>query len=237
VSNKFYRTGEQRGARVADLFGAIAPRYDLINDIQSLGLHRHWKNMLVRMVDVKAGAKALDLCCGTGDIAFALTRAGAEVIGLDFSPAMLEVARGRAQRTGSATQFIAGDAQHIPFEDATFDIVTVGYGLRNLSSWERGLEEMYRVAKPGGRILSLDFGKPESRLWRGIYFAYLKMAVPIMGKIFCNDFEAYAYILESLKVYPGQRAVTEKLKSLSCRQVVQRDLIGGAMSLNFAEKS
>jgi demethylmenaquinone methyltransferase/2-methoxy-6-polyprenyl-1,4-benzoquinol methylase len=237
VTNKFYQSGEQRAARVADLFGAIAPRYDLINDLQSLGLHRHWKKLLVRMAGVKSGEKALDLCCGTGDIAFALNGAGAEVIGLDFSPAMLEVARARGRQGGRTVQFIVGDAMQIPFEDNRFDIVSIGYGLRNLSSWARGLEEMVRVLRPGGRLLALDFGKPESGLWRRIYFAYLRMVVPLFGKVFCNDSETYAYILESLKVYPGQRAVAEKLKSLHCCEVVTRDLLGGAMSIHFARKS
>jgi demethylmenaquinone methyltransferase/2-methoxy-6-polyprenyl-1,4-benzoquinol methylase len=236
VSNKFYQAGEQRGARVADLFGAIATRYDLINDLQSLGLHRCWKKRLVKMAGVKPGEKALDLCCGTGDIAFALARAGAEVKGLDFSPAMLAVARDRGQRAGSAAQFSAGDALEIPFGDSMFDIVTVGYGLRNLSSWERGLEEMARVARPGGRLLALDFGKPESRLWRWIYFGYLRKVVPLFGRVFCRDSDTHAYILESLEFYPGQRGVAEKLKSMNCRDVATRNFLGGAMSIHFARK-
>jgi demethylmenaquinone methyltransferase/2-methoxy-6-polyprenyl-1,4-benzoquinol methylase len=237
VSNKFYQTGEQRGERVADLFGAIATRYDLINDLQSLGLHRRWKNLLVRMAAVQLGNKALDLCCGTGDISFALERAGAAVAGLDFSPAMLEVARERGRRAGSAVQFAAGDALKIPFGDSMFDIVTIGYGLRNLASWERGLEEMARVARPGGRLLALDFGKPDFGLWRVLYFSYLRTAVPLLGRIFCHDSETYGYILESLQHYPGQRVIAEKLKSMNCRDVVTRNLLGGAMSLHSARKA
>jgi demethylmenaquinone methyltransferase/2-methoxy-6-polyprenyl-1,4-benzoquinol methylase len=236
VSNKFYQPGEQRSARVANLFGAIAARYDLINDLQSLGLHRRWKKRLVKMAGVKPGEKSLDLCCGTGDIAFALNRAGAEVVGLDFSPPMLAVARERASRAGSAVQFVAGDALNIPFGDEQFDIVTIGYGLRNLASWERGLEEMARVARPGGRLLALDFGKPEFWLWRRLYFGYLRGVVPLFGRIFCHDSDTHAYILESLQVYPGQRGVAEKLKAMNCRDVVTRNLLGGAMSIHFARK-
>ncbi len=236
MSNKFYQTGEQRGARVADLFGAIATRYDLINDLQSLGLHRRWKRRLVKMAGVKAGEKALDLCCGTGDIAFALNRAGAEVVGLDFSPAMLAVARERGRRAGSSAQFASGDALKTPYGDSMFDIVTIGYGLRNLASWERGLEEMVRVARPGGRLLVLDFGKPEFWLWRRVYFGYLRNVVPMFGAIFCHDADTHAYILESLELYPGQRGVAEKLKTLNCSDVVTRNLLGGAMSLHFARK-
>jgi demethylmenaquinone methyltransferase/2-methoxy-6-polyprenyl-1,4-benzoquinol methylase len=236
VSNKFYQTGGQRGARVADLFAVIAARYDLINDLQSLGLHRRWKNLLVKMAAVEPGNKALDLCCGTGDIAFALERAGAEVVGLDFSSAMLAVARERGQRASSAVQFLEGDALKIPFGDSMFDIVTVGYGLRNLASWERGLEEMARVARPGGRLLVLDFGKPQSRLWRGLYFTYLRTVVPLLGKVLCHDSDTHAYILESLRDYPAQRGIAEKLKSMNCRDVLTRNLLGGAMSIHSARK-
>ncbi len=236
MSNKFYQTGEQRGARVADLFGAIATRYDLINDLQSLGLHRRWKKRVVKMAGIKPGEKALDLCCGTGDIAFGLNRAGAEVTGLDFSAPMLAVARVRAERDGSATQFVTGDAMNIPFGDAMFDVVTVGYGLRNLASWERGLEEMIRVARPGGRLLALEFGKPDFPPWRWLYFGYLRRIVPVLGRIFCHDSDTHAYILESLQNYPGQRGVAEKLKALNCRDVVTRNLMGGAMSIHLARK-
>ncbi len=128
------------------MFGGLAPRYDLINDLQSLGLHRHWKELLARMAAVKPVQKALDVCCGTGDIAFALQRAGAEVVGSDFSPAMLAW-RGAGDENGrpagpGAPQFKTGTAMQIPYDACPFDIVSIGYGLRNLESWERGLEEM-----------------------------------------------------------------------------------------------
>jgi demethylmenaquinone methyltransferase/2-methoxy-6-polyprenyl-1,4-benzoquinol methylase len=236
VGNKFYQTGEQRGERVADLFGAIATRYDLVNDLQSLGLHRRWKKRVVSMAGVKKGEKALDICCGTGDITFALERAGAEVVGLDFSPPMLAVAQKRAQRNQSAAQFVTGDAMNLPFGDSTFEIVTIGYGLRNLASWERGLEEMIRVARPGGRLLALDFGKPDFWLWRRLCFGYLRGAVPLLGRIFCHDSDTHGYILESLRDYPAQRGVAEKLKAMDCRDVITRNLLGGAMSIHFARK-
>jgi demethylmenaquinone methyltransferase/2-methoxy-6-polyprenyl-1,4-benzoquinol methylase len=237
VSNKFYQPGEQRAARVGDLFGEIAPHYDLINDLQSLGLHRRWKRRLVRMAAVQPGEKALDLCCGTGDIALALHQAGAEVAGVDFSPAMLAVARQRAGEPGPGMQFVRGDALHIPYCDSAFDIVTIGYGLRNLASWERGLEEMHRVARRGGRLLALDFGKPDLWFWRQAYFGYLRFFVPLLGRIFCRDSAPYAYIYESLKNYPAQRGVAEKLAALGCREVRVRNLLGGAMSIHFARKN
>jgi demethylmenaquinone methyltransferase/2-methoxy-6-polyprenyl-1,4-benzoquinol methylase len=237
VSNKYYETGPQRAALVENLFDGLAPRYDLINDLQSFGLHRRWKRLVARMAEVKPGQKALDLCCGTGDIAFALHRAGAEVVGLDFSPAMLAVARRRAEKMpvrpeAPPLQFRSGDVMHIPYKPASFDIVSIGYGLRNLQSWEVGLEEMARVARPGGRLLVLEFGKPDGWLWRRLFFFYLRAAVPLLGKILCRDAAALAYIHESLQAYPAQRGVAEKMKSLGCREVRVRNLLGGAMSIH-----
>jgi demethylmenaquinone methyltransferase/2-methoxy-6-polyprenyl-1,4-benzoquinol methylase len=134
-------------------------------------------------------------------------------------------------------KFLQGDAQQLPFPENSFDIVTVGYGLRNLTSWERGLDEMWRVARPGARLIVLDFGKPANALWRGLYFAHLKMSVPLMGWLFCGDASAYAYILESLKHYPAQLAVAEKMRALKLENVRVINLLGGAMAINCGEKS
>jgi demethylmenaquinone methyltransferase / 2-methoxy-6-polyprenyl-1,4-benzoquinol methylase len=248
VSNVFYAPGEPRAAKVNDLFAAIARRYDLLNDLQSFGLHRRWKHRVVQLARVKRGDRALDVCCGTGDIAFALARLGAETTGLDFSQQMLEVAKRRSRKSEAGSQneipdsgfripnFICGDAQQIPFPDSAFDVVTVGYGLRNLASWERGLDEMFRVARPGARLIVLDFGKPPNALWRRIYFTHLKLSVPLIGRLFCGNSQAYAYILESLKHYPAQLAVAGKMRELKLANVRVINLLGGAMAINFGEK-
>ncbi len=238
MANSFYKPGDERAAKVNDLFAIIAPRYDLINDLQSFGLHRYWKRRLLKLARVKPGEGALDVCCGTGDIAFGLAATGAEVVGLDFSKPMLDIANGR-QNLKSKIQnltFLEGDAQNLPFGDATFEVATVGYGLRNLASWERGLEEMWRVTKPGGRLLVLDFGKPDNAFWRSLYFCYLRWAVPIFGKLFCGDSTTHAYILESLKNYPAQQGVAEKMRGLDCKNVRVVNFLGGVMSINYAEK-
>jgi demethylmenaquinone methyltransferase/2-methoxy-6-polyprenyl-1,4-benzoquinol methylase len=241
VSNTFYAPGEQRAAKVNDLFAAIARRYDLINDLQSFGLHRRWKRQVVRLAAVKPGDHALDLCCGTGDLALALASRGVQVTGLDFSPQMLEVAEIRRQKNSRLKtqnlKFIRGDAQQIPFPDNSFDIVTMGYGLRNLADWEKGLDEMCRVAKPGARLIVLDFGKPANAVWRALYFAHLKCSVPLIGLLFCGNARAYAYILESLKHYPAQLAVAEKMRGLKLANVRVINLLGGAMAINYGEKA
>lgn len=242
MANEYHKLGEQRAEKVHELFGAIAPRYDLINDVQSFGLHRRWKRRVVKLARVELGDQALDLCCGTGDLTFALALEGAVATGLDFSEPMLAEARAKpANETlkpdGLAPTFLTGDAQKLPFPDGTFDVVTVGYGLRNLASWETGLAEMIRVARPGARLLVLEFGKPDNTLWRGLYFGYLKAFVPLLGLIFCGNANAYAYILESLKHYPAQRGVEAKMRTGGLIHVRVENLLGGAMSINYGEKA
>ncbi len=240
VSNVFYAQGEQRAAKVNDLFAAIARRYDLLNDLQSFGLHRCWKHHVVQLAAVRPGHRALDVCCGTGDLALALARCGAEVTGLDFSQAMLAIAETRRlkylQSATTNPTFIQGDAQQLPFPDHSFDAVTVGYGLRNLASWETGLREMLRVARPGARLVVLDFGKPRNALWRAIYFSHLRCSVPLIGWLFCGNANAYAYILESLKHYPAQQGVAEKMRELKLSGVRVINLLSGAMAINYGEK-
>jgi len=254
MGNSFFEPGQQRAHKVNALFNKIAPRYDLINDLQSFGLHRHWKRRLLKLAQPKPGVIALDLCCGTADLALAMAEAGAQVVGLDFSEQMLQVAERRASQRvspkNSASQspenpkllpsknpiFIRGDAQKIPFADAAFEIVGVGYGLRNLASWELGLAEMLRVSKPGGRLLVLEFGKPDNAIWRFAYFAYLRLVVPVLGRVFAGSWSAYAYILESLKHYPAQAGVAKKMRELGLINVKVIDLLGGVMSINYGEK-
>ncbi|HEY2082703.1 MAG TPA: bifunctional demethylmenaquinone methyltransferase/2-methoxy-6-polyprenyl-1,4-benzoquinol methylase UbiE [Verrucomicrobiae bacterium] len=238
MTNKFYTPGEQRAAKVGELFATIAGRYDLINDIQSFGMHRLWKRRVLRLARVRPGERALDLCCGTGDLALALAKKGADVTGLDFSEPMLRVARekSKVQSPKSKVEFICGDAQRIPFPDEAFDILTIGYGLRNLADLDVGLRDMRRVTKPGGRLVALEFAKPDNSAWRAIYFGYLKIFLPIFGKIFCGNAAAYGYILESLKNYPAQQAVAARMRDLGWQNVRVINLMGGIMSIHYAEK-
>ncbi|MFO1476665.1 MAG: bifunctional demethylmenaquinone methyltransferase/2-methoxy-6-polyprenyl-1,4-benzoquinol methylase UbiE [Verrucomicrobiota bacterium] len=236
MNQTFYSPGEQRADRVNALFAAIARRYDLINDVQSLGLHRLWKRRLVNLAQILPGTPALDVCCGTGDISFALARAGAQTTGLDFNAPMLEVARKRANPGESNPRFVQGDALHLPFAEAEFDTVTMGYGLRNLSDWKCGLSELRRVLKPGGRVLILDFGKPDNRAWRGLWFGYLRCVLPILGRVFCGNAAAYAYVLESLEAYPAQHGVAAELRAQGFADVRVQNFLGGVMSIHTARK-
>lgn len=253
MANEFYDPGEHHAERVKALFTRIALRYDRLNDLQSFGLHRYWKRRVVRLANPQPGELALDLCCGTGDLAFALAQRGAKVLGLDFTGLMLETAQRRKEQSRSSDldapkpygtrhytvrtpHFIQADALRTPFHDQSFDIVTIAYGLRNLADSRAGLREIQRLSKPGARLLVLDFGKPDNRLWRGLYFGYLKLFIPLLGQIFCGSASAYAYILESLKHYPAQRGVAVQMRELGLQNIRIINLLGGVMSINYAEK-
>jgi len=243
VTNPYYSPGAERAAKVRELFDSIAKRYDLINDLQCFGFHRLWKRRLVNMANGKPGQRALDICCGTGDITLQLAARGLNVVGVDFSQPMLDIARIRLNQchsarpeTGSQVEYINADAQSLPFPDSSFDVVTVGYGLRNLASWQEGLREMCRVARPGATILVLDFAKPANPLWRAVYYGYLRLFVPILGWIFCGNSKSYSYILESLLHYPAQEGLAREMQALGLKEVETSNILGGVMSISRGRK-
>ena len=158
------------------------------------------------------------------------------VVGLDFSGEMLRVGRERERRSGSRVEFVNADAMRIPAADDRFDVVTIGYGIRNVPDPCDCLREIRRVLKPGGRLVALDFGKPDNPLWRAIYFGYLRLCVPFFGLIFCGKASAYSYILESLKHYPAQRGVEAKMRELGLVNVRVENPLAGAMGINYGEK-
>jgi demethylmenaquinone methyltransferase/2-methoxy-6-polyprenyl-1,4-benzoquinol methylase len=242
MASKYFVPGTGRAPGVSDLFATVAPRYDLINDLQSLGMHRVWKHRLIAEAAPAPGQRALDVCCGTGDVAFGLAARGADAIGFDFSHPMLAVAAERAAQTplppGSGTvRFQQGDALDLPFPDRSFDVVTISYGLRNLADFHRGLRELTRVLKPGGRLLVLDFGKPDFLPWRWVYFQYLERICTLFGRIFCGDADTHGYILESLKAYPAQHGVDAALRELGYAETRIVSFLGGTMTLNLGRKS
>jgi demethylmenaquinone methyltransferase/2-methoxy-6-polyprenyl-1,4-benzoquinol methylase len=228
VESKFYQVDEHRAEKVHDLFATIARRYDLLNDIMSVGLHRRWKRRLIELAGEPRDV--LDLCCGTGDIAL---RFRARVVGVDFTEEMLRVA---AARGNSEVSWIRADALRLPFVDESFDAVSVGYGLRNLSDIEQGLREVLRVLRPGGKFVSLDFGKPESATFRALYFGYLRIVLPILGRMFCGDPDTHGYILTSLRNYPAQRGIKEMMTSQGYRDCGFEEFWLGSMAINYGSK-
>jgi demethylmenaquinone methyltransferase / 2-methoxy-6-polyprenyl-1,4-benzoquinol methylase len=238
VRNKYLSYDEQRAPRVRAMFSRLAKRYDLVNDVMSFGLHRRWKRTTVALA--AAGSplpkRWLDLCCGTGDMCFLAEKAaGVRVTGADFTLPMLSVARGRRAGAASACAFVQADALRLPFADASFDRITVGYGLRNLADLEGGLAEMRRVLAPGGRAVILDFGKPDNPLAGALYWAFLYLMMPAVGWLFHKDPQTYLYIPESLKKFPGQRGVQQMMRGAGFVNARYEERLLGTMGINIGE--
>ena len=223
--------------RVRALFSRIARRYDLVNDVMSFGMHRRWKRETVRLA--LAGRRAprvLDLCCGTGDLAFEAERRGASrVAAADLALPMLAVARRRAGAAGRETRFVHADALALPFRDGAFDAVTVGYGLRNVADLPAALAEVRRVLSPGGTLAALDFGKPQRPIPRLLYRGFLATVMPAMGWLFHGDPETYSYIPASLERYPGQRGVEALMREAGFADARHEDRLLGTMGINLGE--
>ena len=234
-----FTTPESKRRHVRTLFATIADRYDLITRVLSYGQDSRWKARLVKMANARAGERALDLACGTGDIAFAVAESGARTTGLDITHRMLQLGRLRADTSAgqAAVRFITGDMASLPFRSATFDLVTTGYGLRNVPDLDAAIDEIARVLKPGGRLLSLDFNRPESPVVRGVYLSYLTVAGGLLGWLLHGDPDTYRYIPASIRRYPGARGVADKIGARGFTSVRIVPLLFGLMTLHFAERS
>jgi demethylmenaquinone methyltransferase/2-methoxy-6-polyprenyl-1,4-benzoquinol methylase len=216
------------------LFTTIAPRYDLITRLLSYGRDQHWKARLVALAGIAPGERALDVACGTGDIALRLQALGAEVVGLDLTPAMLLLAK---RRPGAArVAYLAGDIGALPFRDATIDVVTAGYALRNVADLDAGIRELARVVRPGGRLLALDFNRPAFPPVRLAYEAYLWVVGSILGLALHRDPDTYRYIAASLRRYPGAAGVAHRLRGAGFTDTVWYPVLGGLMALHVAKK-
>jgi demethylmenaquinone methyltransferase/2-methoxy-6-polyprenyl-1,4-benzoquinol methylase len=237
--NKYLSYDEDRAGKVREMFSRLARRYDLVNDLMSLGLHRRWKRQSVKLaLASKSGARVLDLCCGSGDLCFLAEESGARsVVGVDFTLPMLEVARRRRERRPeSRIRLVQADALGLPFPDGSFDVLTIGYGLRNVANIPAALVEMRRVLVPGGRAVVLDFGKPDHPLPAALYRAYLGMVMPAVGWIFHGDPQTYAYIPASLARYPAQRGVEALMRSAGFGNVRYEERLLGTMGINVGER-
>ena len=226
---------ESRDARrqyVRTLFATIADRYDLITVLLSCGQDRRWKQRLVMMARAAPGTHALDLACGTGDIAIAMAGAGATVAGLDVTHRMVQLARAKR----SAAAFVTGDMMALPFPSGHFDVVTTGYGLRNVPSLAPALAEIHRVLRPGGLLLSLDFDRPSNPFVRGAYLAYLTAVGSILGLVLHRDPDTYRYIPESIRHYPGAERVSGMLCESGFASAEHVPVLGGLMAIHRACK-
>lgn len=224
-------TPEGKARFVRQLFERIAGRYDGITVGLSYGRDRHWKDTLVRMACVQPGEHALDLACGTGDIAVRLALAGAAVTGLDVTTAMLQLAAVR-NRGVTGVRWLQGDMMALPVPSASQHVVTAGYGLRNVPELDPALCEILRVLRPGGRFLSLDFTLPASPLVRQAYLAYLDVVGGVAGQMLHGDPDTYRYIPASLRRYAGAEGVAARMRALGFVDVGWWPLLGGLMAIN-----
>jgi demethylmenaquinone methyltransferase/2-methoxy-6-polyprenyl-1,4-benzoquinol methylase len=223
-------TPDAKRRYVRSLFATIADRYDFITGALSYGQDRRWKDRLVRMAAVRAGVRALDLATGTGDIAFACARGGARVVGLDITTRMIELARAKQDATG--LHFLVGDMLALPFPSASFDLVTTGYGLRNVPNLMTALEEIQRVLAPGGQVLSLDFNRPSNRIVRSAYLAYLGTVGGALGWALHGNPDTYRYIPASIRQYPGAEAVARLMRSCGFSRTEYHPVLGGLMAIH-----
>jgi demethylmenaquinone methyltransferase/2-methoxy-6-polyprenyl-1,4-benzoquinol methylase len=227
--------GKRRFVRA--IFATIADRYDFITVVLSYGQDRRWKRRLIDLAAPRPGTRALDLATGTGDIAFALAARGARVVGLDITFRMIELARGKGARGFPALWFLVGDMQALPFPSASFDIVTTGYGLRNVPNLTTAIDEIGRVLAPGGQVLSLDFNRPSNRGVRSVYLAYLTVVGAVLGWILHRDPDTYRYIPASIRQYPGADAVARLFEAHGFTGVRCYPVLGGLMTIHHATRA
>ena len=228
-----FDTPERKRAHTRTLFATIADRYDLITAVLSYGQDARWKRTLINLAQVQSGERALDLACGTGDLAFAAAANGARVVGLDITPRMLQLAAAKSR----AATFLAGDMTSLPFRSQTFDLVTTGYGLRNVPDLNAAIDEIARVLRPGGRLLSLDFNRPQTAVVRTAYLSYLTVVGAALGWLLHRDPDTYRYIPESIRRYPGAEGVAAMLALRGFTRVRVVPLLFGLMTLHLAERS
>jgi demethylmenaquinone methyltransferase/2-methoxy-6-polyprenyl-1,4-benzoquinol methylase len=222
-------------------FTSIARRYDLMNSILSFGLHHHWKRTAVRMLELKEGDRVIDVCGGTADLAILAARQigpSGQIIVYDINRAMIEAGRPKVTNTPFAGRVLCvqGDAEQISCADQSFDAAMVGFGVRNLTHMERGFREMYRVLKPGGKMMCLEFSKPSSLWFRLLYDLYSRAFMPLAGRLFADSREAYTYLFESIRTFPSPEILTSMLEEIGFSQVTYCKLTRGVAVIHLGVK-
>jgi demethylmenaquinone methyltransferase/2-methoxy-6-polyprenyl-1,4-benzoquinol methylase len=232
---------EDKADRVAEVFHSVADKYDLMNDLMSAGIHRLWKRITIEMSGVRPGHRVLDIAGGTGDLAAKFSRlVGVEgtVVLADINQSMLTVGRDRLIDRGicNNVRFSQADAQYLPFADNTFDLVTIAFGLRNVTDKDMALRSMMRVLKPGGRLLVLEFSKPTSTVLSKLYDSYSFNVLPRLGNLFAKDADSYQYLAESIRMHPDQQTLQSMMDSAGFANTDFHNMTGGIVALHRGVK-
>lgn len=229
-----------KAERVHHVFEKIYSKYDVMNSVISFQRHKAWRKDVMKRMNVQKGSHALDVCCGTGDWTFSLAEAvGPEgkVKGLDFSQNMLSIGKKRLEELDfDQVSFIHGDAMNLPFEDNTFDYVTIGFGLRNVPDYLKVLKEMTRVVKPGGKVVCLDTSQPTMPIFKQLYYFYFKHIMPFLGKLFAKSYEEYAWLYESAKDFPDSKALASLFEEAGLEKIQVKRYTGGVAAMHLGMK-
>lgn len=228
--------------RVRDVFNSVAPRYDLMNDLMSAGLHRLWKRVAIESVAIRPAMQILDLASGTGDLARAMaTRLGSEghVILADINDQMLRIGRNHCIDEGQlkGLSWCQCDAEELPYSKDSFDRITISFGLRNVTNKDIALKEMLRVLKPGGKALILEFSKPTSRPLSYVYDIYSFSILPLMGQLVTQDKDSYQYLAESIRKHPDQEALSQMMEDAGFASISHQNLSAGIVAIHIGMKS
>ncbi|MAN52491.1 MULTISPECIES: bifunctional demethylmenaquinone methyltransferase/2-methoxy-6-polyprenyl-1,4-benzoquinol methylase UbiE [unclassified Marinimicrobium] len=228
---------EEKAGRVANVFHSVAARYDLMNDLMSGGVHRLWKRFTIELAAARPGQTILDIAGGTGDLSYAFAKkVGPDglVVLADINESMLNVGRDRLTDRGIAgnLQYAQADAQYLPFPDNTFDCITIAFGLRNVTDKDLALRSMLRVLKPGGRLLVLEFSKPQNPLLEKAYDTYSFKLLPFMGKVVANDADSYRYLAESIRMHPDQETLKGMMDAAGFVNTEYHNMTGGVVALH-----
>jgi len=228
---------EEKAGRVADVFHSVAARYDVMNDLMSGGIHRLWKRFTIELSAARPGQTILDIAGGTGDLTARFSRIvgpAGKVVLADINASMLKVGRDRLLDRGIAgnVETVQADAQYLPFPDNTFDCITIAFGLRNVTDKDLALRSMLRVLKPGGRLLVLEFSKPQSKLLEKVYDQYSFRLLPFMGKLVADDAESYRYLAESIRMHPDQQTLKDMMGEAGFVDCEFHNMTGGIVALH-----
>jgi demethylmenaquinone methyltransferase/2-methoxy-6-polyprenyl-1,4-benzoquinol methylase len=232
------RDSEEFAGQVRGMFDRIAGVYDLMNSAMTAGLHHEWRQRAVERTGVGPGSDALDVCCGTGDLALELRRQigpDGRVVGSDFSEPMLELARRKSGDQGLPVEFGWADALDLPYGEGSFDAVTIGFGARNLADLERGIAEMTRVLRPGGRLVILELTRPQRQPLSGFYSLWFDRLVPVLGTL-AGDPEAYSYLPDSVRSFPEPERLAGMLDAAGLAEIRWLLLAGGIIAIHSATK-